>query len=87
MFPRNPWDWASSILCTVGAINWGLLSFSNFNLVEAIFGEDTMMTKLIYGLVGLAGLWSGYQLYQDFQMRNRPMVQGRQNIFSMFGGR
>ena len=87
MFMRNPWDWASSILCSVGAINWGLLSFTNFNLVEAIFGEDTTMTNLIYGLVGIAGLWSGYRLYQDYEMRNQPMVQTRQNIFSMFGGR
>lgn len=87
MFERNPWDWAASILTSVGAINWGLLSFSNFNLVEAIFGEDTMMTQVIYGLVGIAGLWNAYQLYQGYQMRNRPMVRTRQNIFTMFGGR
>lgn len=87
MFSRNTWDWVSSILCSVGAINWGLLSFSNFNLVEAIFGEDTTMTNLIYGLVGISGLWSGYRLYQDYQMRTRPTMRTRENIFSLFGGR
>ena len=37
----------------IGAINWGLL---NFNLVSAIFGVDTILSRIIYTLVGIAGL-------------------------------
>lgn len=43
-------------LTIVGAINWGLLGLFNFNLVEAIFGVDALLTKVIYSFVGLAGI-------------------------------
>ncbi len=43
-------------LTIVGAINWGLVGLFNFNLVEAIFGVDALLTKLIYSFVGLAGI-------------------------------
>ena len=40
----------------VGAINWGLVGLFNFNLAEAIFGVDALLTKVIYSFVGLAGI-------------------------------
>ena len=43
-------------LTIVGAINWGLVGLFNFNLVEAIFGVDALLTKLIYSFVGLDGI-------------------------------
>jgi len=48
-------------LAVVGAINWGLVGFFNFDLVRAIFGGDRAtdmsgLSRLIYALVGLAGL-------------------------------
>ena len=48
-------------LASIGAINWGLIGFLNFNLVDAIFGGGSReMTsapsRVIYGLVGLSGL-------------------------------
>jgi uncharacterized protein len=44
------------ILTIIGAINWGLIGFFGFNLVAAIFGDDTALSRIIYSLVGLAGL-------------------------------
>lgn len=44
------------VLTIVGAINWGLVGLFNFNLVEAIFGVDALLTKVIYSFVGLAGI-------------------------------
>lgn len=44
-------------LTIIGAINWGLIGFLDFNLVEFLFGEATALTKVIYGLVGLTGLY------------------------------
>lgn len=41
----------------IGAINWGLIGFFNFNLVGWIFGDMTLLAKLIYMLVGLSGLY------------------------------
>lgn len=44
------------ILVIIGAINWGLVGFFNFDLVASIFGEMTFLTRLIYDLVGISAL-------------------------------
>jgi hypothetical protein len=44
------------ILVVIGALNWGLVGFFNFNLVSAIFGERSAASRVVYVLVGLAGL-------------------------------
>lgn len=50
-------DWVTLVLVVVGAINWGLIGFFNFDLVATIFGNMTLITRVIYGLVGLSGLY------------------------------
>lgn len=46
------------ILVIIGAINWGLIGFFQFDLVAAIFGgQSAVISRIIYALVGLAGLW------------------------------
>lgn len=50
------------ILVVIGALNWGLVGFFNFNLVSAIFGERSAASKVIYALVGIAGLYSVFLL-------------------------
>ena len=44
------------VVTIVGALNWGLIGLFNFNLVEAIFGELTVISQIIYILVGITGL-------------------------------
>lgn len=44
------------VLTIVGAINWGLIGLLDFNLVSTIFGNGTMLERLIYILVGIAGI-------------------------------
>ncbi len=44
------------VLTIIGAINWGLIGIFNFDLVATIFGDMTMFTRIIYTLVGVAGL-------------------------------
>ncbi|MFP7734281.1 DUF378 domain-containing protein [Priestia aryabhattai] len=45
------------VLTIIGAINWGLIGFFQFDLVAAIFGGQTSaFSRIIYGLVGIAGL-------------------------------
>ncbi|MEI8339467.1 MAG: DUF378 domain-containing protein [bacterium] len=48
--------WVTWVLTVVGALNWGLIGFFNFNLVAAIFGAGTVAT-VVYDLVGLSALW------------------------------
>lgn len=42
----------------IGAVNWGLIGFFGFDLVAAIFGDMSGFSRVIYALVGLAGLYS-----------------------------
>lgn len=57
----NRMDLAAKLLAGIGAINWGLVALAEFDLVAAIFGlefgETNAATRVVYGLVGLAGLW------------------------------
>lgn len=51
-------DIVSLILVIVGAVNWGLVGFAKFDLVAWIFGGQTAsFSRVVYVLVGLAGLW------------------------------
>ena len=51
-------DTIALILTIVGAINWGLIGLARFDLVAWIFGGQTaLFSRIIYGLVGVAGLW------------------------------
>ena len=50
-------DTIALVLIIIGAINWGLVGIFNFNLVEAIFGGLSVITRIIYILVGISGLW------------------------------
>lgn len=40
----------------IGAINWGLVGIFNFNLVDYIFGNESVMSRIIYTIVAIAGL-------------------------------
>jgi uncharacterized protein len=59
------------ILVVIGAINWGLVGFFQFDLVAAIFGgQGAIVSRIIYALVGLAGLWS-IMLFSRIRGRDR----------------
>ncbi len=46
-------------LVIIGAVNWGLIGFFQFDLVAAIFGgQNAALARIVYGLVGLSGLYS-----------------------------
>jgi uncharacterized membrane protein YuzA (DUF378 family) len=51
-------DYIALILVVVGALNWGLIGFFNFDLVKAIFGNMTLITRIVYALVGVSGLYA-----------------------------
>lgn len=53
----NGLDWFAWVLVIIGAINWGLIGFFSWDLVAAIFGDMSSLTRIIYSLVGLAGLY------------------------------
>lgn len=66
-------DTIALILSIIGSVNWGLVSLFQFDLVAWIFGgQDAVLSRIIYGVVGLAGLWCITLLFR----KNRPCVGG-----------
>ncbi|MBE6007870.1 MAG: DUF378 domain-containing protein [Lachnospiraceae bacterium] len=52
-------DWLCMTLMIIGSVNWGLVGFFNFDLVTSVFGGSLYwIARIIFGLVGLAGLYS-----------------------------
>ena len=71
-------DIAALILGIVGALNWGLISLFQFDLVAWLGGGQTaFLSRIIYGLVALAGLWCITLLFKhgqntDTDVQHRP---------------
>lgn len=63
MFGNITMDDAARILAAVGALNWGLVDVAGINLVRALFGRRTFLSRAVYLLVALAGAWSVYQFF------------------------
>lgn len=51
-------DIIALVLVIVGAVNWGLIGIFNFDLVATLFGAMSLISRIVYILVGIAGLWS-----------------------------
>jgi len=49
-------SWVSSLLTLMGALNWGSVGTARFDVVRRLFGRDSLVSRLVYGLVGVAGL-------------------------------
>ncbi|HLD21867.1 MAG TPA: DUF378 domain-containing protein [Patescibacteria group bacterium] len=54
----NALDLIALILIIVGGLNWGLVGLFNFDLVAAIFGDMSVLSRIVYILVGLGALYS-----------------------------
>jgi uncharacterized membrane protein YuzA (DUF378 family) len=55
-------DIAVWTLLTIGGLNWGLIGFLNYDLVAAIFGPMSALSRIVYALVGLAAIYEITQL-------------------------
>jgi len=59
-------DRLSLLLAIVGAVNWGLIGLFQFDLVAFLFGgQGAVISRIIYGLIGAAGLWCVTLLFRD----------------------
>lgn len=50
-------NWIALILVIVGALNWGLVGLFSLDLVAALFGAMTLVTRIVYVLVGIAAVY------------------------------
>jgi uncharacterized membrane protein YuzA (DUF378 family) len=73
MYKLSQLDKISIILVIIGALNWGLLGIANFNLVEqlaSVLGSiSSIVERIIYILVGVAGLNLSYLIYKSKSQR------------------
>ena len=59
-------DKIALLLVIIGAVNWGLIGIFQFDLVASIFGgQAAVLSRIVYALVGLAGLWCVTLLFRD----------------------
>lgn len=57
-------DWICLVLVIIGGLNWGLVGLVNFDLVAALFGAMSIVSRIVYDLVGLSAL---YMLVKAFK--------------------
>jgi len=51
------------VIAIIGALNWLLVGILSFDLVAFIFGAGTMLTRIIYSLVGIAGVYMIFHMF------------------------
>jgi hypothetical protein len=61
-------DVIAAILVVVGAANWGLVGLFQFDLVAALLGDGAILSRFVYCLVGVAGLFQAWQ-WRSIQRR------------------
>jgi len=69
MTTNNTYKWTyivTSVLGSIGAINWGLVGLFNFNLVSYLFNEGSILTKTVYIAVGLSGIHSLFYIVKKY---------------------
>lgn len=58
-------DIAALVLMIIGAVNWGLVGLFKFDLVASLFGGTySVISRIIYSLVGIAGIWGITMLFK-----------------------
>ena len=57
------------VFTIIGAVVWGLIGLSDFNLVEFIFGDSSILARIIYTIVGICGLINIGLLVQKIEIK------------------
>lgn len=50
-------DYTALVVTVIGAVNWGLIALFRFDLVAFLFGDMSWLSRIVYGLVGICGLY------------------------------
>ena len=61
-------DVLMAVLLVIGGLNWGLVGLMNFDLVASVFGDASLVARLVYALVGIAALYQAMQ-WKSIQRR------------------
>ena len=53
----NVWDWIAMVVVVIGGLNWGLVGLFDIDLIAAIFGPLSAVSRIIYTIVGLGAVY------------------------------
>lgn len=53
----NAIDWVAIILLSIGGLNWGLVGVFSFDLVATIFGDMSVLSRIVYTIVGICAIY------------------------------
>src|SRR4029453_10458518 len=86
-------DAVALLLVVIGAVNWGLVALGEFDLVAALagldFGETNAFTRVVYGLVGISGVYVGarsFALVGGGERQMSGVVGGASGLHRFTGG-
>jgi uncharacterized membrane protein YuzA (DUF378 family) len=71
----KPLNILTLILLIVGGLNWGLVGLFNFDLVAAVFGPGSLLSRVVYIVVGVSAVWQAIRLAGVFG-NGETMAQG-----------
>jgi uncharacterized membrane protein YuzA (DUF378 family) len=64
------------VLIVIGGVNWGLVGFFDYNLIDSLFGVASALSRIIYALVGLAAL---YVIAVKVMVRTKQVLKASPN--------
>lgn len=67
----NALRYTAYLLVLIGALNWGLVGIFGFDLVAAIFGDMTAMSRIIYSLVGISAIIAAFTVHHCDEVERR----------------
>ena len=73
----NGLDWLALILVVVGGLNWGLVGLFSFDLVAAIFGELSALSRIVYILVGLSAVYTLVRAFSPMRLESDSHDQAK----------
>jgi len=73
----KPLNLITLILVIVGGLNWGLVGLLDFDLVAALFGAGSLLSRIVYILVGASALWQFVPLTETFRSDEASALRGR----------
>jgi uncharacterized membrane protein YuzA (DUF378 family) len=79
----NVWDKIGFTLLVIGGLNWGLVGFFKYNLVDKIFGAGSGGSRVVYAIVGVAALWGVWFIYDMMMDMSKMKMHGTAENKSM----
>jgi len=70
MLKLNKAGWIALVVLIVGGLNWGLVGFFDFNLIAVVFGEMSLLSRVIYCIVGLATVYTIFEGLLSYRVKS-----------------